>query len=357
MNTTYTNILESKTLGILQRVAISKALDQKESITTISKELNFSRQTIHKEIKRGTVTHRDSQLVDSLVYDAYASQLQYENALSRRGRLTKVDDDKQLMDFVIDKLQGKYSPEVIANFIKNNDEFKQKISSRTIYNWVYNSEIGLDISCLPYAKKKRQKIRKTEKQIIKPNGGESIDLRPDIEDRMEFGHWEIDCVVGKREGKSTCLLTLVERKTRYGIILKIKDKTKKSVVHALKKIKQLFGKYFYDLFLSITADNGSEFKDALGMSLALKNGKKVKIYYAHAYCSWQRGTNENFNKMIRRWFPKGTDFTSITNAQVRTVNDWINNYPRKQFGYHTSNERFIEQYNNTCCIEQKTTIK
>ena len=112
---------------------------------------------------------------------------------------------------------------------------------------MYHNELGLDVSCLPYAKKKHHKKRKAEKQVIKPNGGESIDLKPDIEDRMEFSHWEIDCVVGK-EGKSTSLLTLVERKTRCSIIQN-KDKTKKSVVHALKKIKQLFGKYFMILLL------------------------------------------------------------------------------------------------------------
>ena len=85
MNTTYTNILDTKNLGILHRLAIASALHQNDSITTISKELNFSRQTIHKEINRGTVTHRKTQLIDTLVYDPYAGQMQYDNALSKRG--------------------------------------------------------------------------------------------------------------------------------------------------------------------------------------------------------------------------------------------------------------------------------
>lgn len=131
--------------------------------------------------------------------------------------------------------------------------------------------------------KKHKKAHKQEKNREKPEGGESIELRPDM--WMEFGHWEIDCVVGKREGKSTCLMTIVERKTRYGITILIPKKSKKCIANALKKIKSKFGKYFYDIFKTITADNGCEFKDAVGMSLALKNGKKVKIYFAHAYHS------------------------------------------------------------------------
>ena len=81
--------------------------------------------------------------------------------------------------------------------------------------------------------------------------------------------------------------------------------------------------------------------------------ERKNIYYAHAYCSWQRSTNENKNDTPM--VPKGTDFTTITNAQIQEVNDWINKYPRKQFGYRTSNELFMEQYNNTCCIVNKTT--
>ena len=175
----------------------------------------------------------------------------------------------------------------------------------------------------------------------KPIGGQSIEFRPDISDRREFGHWEIDCVVGKRKGKSTCLMTLVERKTRYGISVLIPKKSKKCVVNALKKVKSLFGKYFYEVFKSITADNGSEFKDANGMSLSLKNGKSVKIYFAHAYHSWERGSNENYNRMIRRYYPKGTDFTKITNSDLQAIIQRINLYPRKQFSFHSSHHQFM----------------
>lgn len=340
MDTNYINILESKTLGQIHRFAISAALNRKESITNIAKELGFTRKTIHNEINRGTITQRRSDLTEYKIYDIYAATYAYERSLSFRGRLSKIDDDKTLLDVVKSLLSEGCSPEVIEHIIKTDESIITKVCYSTIYNWVYNGSLGLDYTSLPYGKEKRSKKRKKGKKMELPNGGESIDNRKDISDREEFGHWEIDCVVGKREGKSTSLMTLVERKTRMGIIIKIPSKSKKHIVNALKKVKAKFGKLFYDIFLSITADNGSEFKDALGMSLKLKNGKQVKIYFAHAYCSWQRGTNENYNKMIRRIFPKGTDFTKVTNKQIDDACTWINNYLRKSFKFQTSESLF-----------------
>ena len=346
MDTTYNNIIESKSIKFLHRVAISKGLSNKDSITTISKELNFTRKTIYDEIKRGTMEKMNTDLTTITVYDVYKADHLSRNSLSNRGRLTKVDDNIHITEFIKQELLNKNSPEVIAYKIENNNTFENKISARTIYNWVYNRELELDYTILPYSKGKKRKKHKQEKNRIKPNGGFSIEERPNIDDRYEFGHWEIDCVVGQRNGKSTSLLTLVERKTRYGIVLKIDSKSKANIVKALKKIKKTFGKYFYEIFKSITADNGSEFKDAIGMSLEDKNGNKVKIYYAHAYCSWERGTNENFNKMLRRMFPKGTNFGRISNKRIKECTDWINNYPRKQFNFETSIFRFNNEINN-----------
>ncbi len=341
MDTNYTNILQSKNLSFLHRLAIAKALDDKDSITTISKELNFTRKTIYDEIKRGKSEKLDTDLNKYIFYDIYKAQMIYDNSLSNRGRLTKVDDNIDLLNYVVDKLKEKYSPEVIAYLINEKENFGNTISARTIYNWIYNGELNLSSSILLYSKRKTKRKRyKEEKLKIKPNGGFSIELRDDIDNRVEFGHWEIDCVVGKRDSKNAVLLTIVERKTRYGIIIKIPSKTKSSVVNALTRLKKQFGKYFYHIFKSITADNGSEFKDAIGMSLIDVKGNCVKIYYTHAYSSWERGSNENFNKMIRRFFPKGTDFHKITSKKIKEVMSWINNYPRKQFNYKTALDKF-----------------
>src|SRR5574344_1890967 len=137
MDSTYNNTLQSKTIDSLHRIIISKALAQKDSVTTIANELGFSRQSIHKEIKRGIITKRNSDWTETTYYDCYAAQYAYNASLSNRGRLSKIDDDKALMDFVVEHLKAKNSPEVIESLISANSNFKSKISAKTIYNWVY----------------------------------------------------------------------------------------------------------------------------------------------------------------------------------------------------------------------------
>lgn len=346
MTNYYSTTLDSKNIQFIQRGVIAKALKDGDSITSIAKELGFSRQTIHNEIKRGTIEQRKSDLTTYTIYDPYAAQYAHEQAASWKGRMSLIDDYKDLIVVIEKGIKEKHSPEVIAhqiNTLHDKGQISHTIAFKTIYNLIYSGKLGVTPKDLLYGPKKHRKNHKQEKYHEKPDGGESIDFRPDISDRIEFGHWEIDCVIGKREGKSTCLMTLVERKTRYGITVLIPKKSKKCIVNALKKIKSKFGKYFYDIFKSITADNGCEFKDAKGMSLALKNGKKVSIYFAHAYHSWERGSNENFNRMIRRYFPKGTNFTKITNKELQEVITRINNYPRKQFEFETSNTKFYQE--------------
>ena len=336
MTNYYFTTKQTKNIEFIHRAIISKAIKDKDSITTIAKELGFSRQAIHNEIKRGTIEHRNSDYTTSLIYDPYAAQYAHQQAASWKGRLSIIDDYKDLIPVIEEGIKNKQSPEVISYQIRQMYERKEishTISYKTIYNLIYSNKLNVTGKDLLYGPRRRRKAHKQEKVHEKPVGGESIEFRPNIEDRIEFGHWEIDCVVGKRKGKSTCLMTLVERKTRYGITLLIPKKSKKCIVKALQKIKTKFGKYFYDVFKTITADNGSEFKDAIGMSLKLKNGKSVKIYYAHAYHSWERGTNENYNKMIRRYFPKGTDFSKVNNTHLQEVINIINSYPRKLFNF------------------------
>ena len=346
MSTYYSTSFSSKNIQFIHRAIIAKALKDGDTVSEIAKELHFSRQAIHSEIKRGTFDKLTSELDMVKVYDPYKAEYAHLSSQQFKGRLSILDDHPELKEIIEHKLSKKHSPEVIALEISKlyqDEAVSYKPCFKTIYNLINSHKLNVNEKWFIYKRKKRNKAHKEEKTIEKPNGGLSIDLRPNISDRIEFGHWEIDCVVGKRNGKSTCLMTLVERKTRYGITMLIPKKSKKCIVNALKAIKRQFGKYFYDIFKSITADNGSEFKDALGMSLKLKNGKSVMIYYAHAYHSWERGSNENYNRMIRRYFPKGTDFTKVTNNQIQKAINLINSYPRKQFGFKTAKNKFIKE--------------
>lgn len=168
-----------------------------------------------------------------------------------------------------------------------------------------------------------------------------------IDEREEFGHWEGDTVYsGKGKRKTTrALLTLTERKTRKEIIIAIPNRKAETVVKALDALERKLGaRRFRAIFKSITFDNGTEFAAAEGLERSCVNKRlpRTKVYFCHPYSSWERGTNENTNGMIRRRFPKGTNFAAVTNAQIAQAENWINNYPRKILGYKSSEIVFRE---------------
>ena len=172
--------------------------------------------------------------------------------------------------------------------------------------------------------------------------GDSIEKRPEeVNTRQEPGHWEMDLVVSCRGGHK-CLLVLTERVTRQEIMRLIPDRTAASVVRALNTIERKYGKLFPAVFKSITVDNGSEFADCEGLerSVSKKRGKRTKMYYCHPYCSSERGSNEKQNQMIRRKFPKGTNFDKVSPKEVKMVEDWLNRYPRKILGWYSSADMF-----------------
>ena len=157
--------------------------------------------------------------------------------------------------------------------------------------------------------------------------------------------WEIDLVVGGKGKGSTALLTLIERKTRKQIIRKLKNKTQKAVIRAINGIERQMGsEAFRTVFRSITADNGSAFLDYEALEHSVSSGSRTHIYYAHPYSSWERGSNENGNRIIRRFIPKGCDISKYTRKQIQAVEDWINNYPRKVLDFETAEERFIQEW-------------
>ena len=126
--------------------------------------------------------------------------------------------------------------------------------------------------------------------------------------------------------------------TREEIIIKIKGKKTEYVVKAINQLERKYGKRFYKKFKTITFDNGTEFMDYEGMEKScLRKEKRTKIYYAHPYCSGERGSNENNNRVIRRWIPKGTKIDDISNKFIKEIESWLNDYPRAMFDYKSSN--------------------
>ena len=168
--------------------------------------------------------------------------------------------------------------------------------------------------------------------------GRSIEDRPEnIEGRTEIGHWEMDCVVGKG---NACLLVLTERVSRKELIFKLVAKTQKEVKTVLDKLERKYKGKFKDLFKSITMDNGCEFLDSVGIETSHLNAAKKRTvsYYAHPYSAWERGSNETANKLIRRFVPKGTNIGVLKLTDIRRIENWMNNYPRRLFKYKTAND-------------------
>ena len=151
----------------------------------------------------------------------------------------------------------------------------------------------------------------------------------------------MDCVVGKQRTKNV-LLVLTERLTRYEVIFRMPNKKPPSVVHCLNKLEYRFGKKYRHIFKSITVDNGVEFSDCAGMQKSMFGGKRTAVYYCHPYTSSERGTNERINRDIRRWFPKGTDFSKHSDEEVQQLENWVNDYPREVLAFATPAELFAQ---------------
>ena len=154
----------------------------------------------------------------------------------------------------------------------------------------------------------------------------------------------MDTVKGIRGKTKCCLLVLTERKTRNELTFKLPDQKAASVVAVLDDLEELLGDDFSNVFHTITVDNGVEFADFEGMQKSKKrSGNRTSVYYCHAYSSCERGSNENANRLIRRHAPKGTDLDQLTHEDVKSIQRWMNNYPRKLLGYRTAGELFRKE--------------
>ena len=229
---------------------------------------------------------------------------------------------------------------VLGEIKRKHLPFSTSISVNTLYSYIEKGVfLRLSLKHLPLKDKPRK--AKREVKPAKLPRGTSIEKRPTaVAERMEFGHWEMDCVIGKRDAGKV-FLALTERLTRREIIMLMPNKKAESVVRCLNMLERKFGTLFYSIFKSITVDNGSEFADFKGMERSrYGNKQRTKVYYCHPYCSCERGTNERMNREIRRVFPKGKDLNTVTLDEVKRAEDWLNNYPRGILGFDTPENLF-----------------
>lgn len=315
----------------------------------IAKLIGCNRSTICRELKRGRYEHtRRDYLEPEVRYSPEMAQEKRDQSNKNRGTALKIGNDIEYANYLEEKIQGGLSPAAALGELKAKGEegrFKTRICVATLYSYITKG-VFLSLSNKDLLVKGKRKKRKRKVQRAKrANAGTSIEKRPtEIDKREEFGHWEMDSVVGPQGKSKATMLTLTERKTRNEIVLKLPNHTAEAVVNAIDRLEKKWGTVFSKIFKTITVDNGVEFAfwEALEKSVDGER-KRTQLYYCHPYRSSERGSNENQNRMIRRKIPKGVNFDDKTDEEIESIADWMNNYPRGIFGYHTAAEQFEKE--------------
>lgn len=337
-----------KHLSKNDRIKMETMLNSGHKVVEVAEYLHVHRSTIYREIKRGEYTHRNSDYTEETRYSSDLGQKNHDWNAQGKGRNIKIGNDRPLAEYIEGKIiEDKYSPEAaLAAAAESGIEFTTSISVRTLYRYIDKGIfLKLTNKDLP-VKGKRKKHNKRVKVQKRASAGESIENRPDeVKDREIFGHWEMDTVKGKQGVTKSCMLVLTERKTRDEIIVKLPDQKAASVVEAIDRLERKWGDMFTKVFRSITVDNGVEFSDYEGLerSVLHEGEKRTFAFYCHPYSSWERGSNENNNRLIRRHIPKGEDFDEKQDRDIEYIENWINNYPRGIFGFKTSAQLFEEE--------------
>ncbi|MTN26682.1 IS30 family transposase [Turicibacter sanguinis] len=301
-------------LNTFERTRIEVLSKMGYSARQIAVQLNRHHSTIARELKRNTQQTYQVELADELAW---------KRRLVCHRPETKSEEVIQTIQHY---LKLTWSPEQISNTV-----LKGVLSFKTIYRWIYDGTILLgDLNCL----RQKGKPRETRGRF---NIGTSIHQRPkEVKNRETFGHWELDNVVSSRGKSKGCLATFVERQTRFYVAVKIDNRSALEMYRAISELYEHFPK---DTFKTYTVDRGKEFACYSKVEADLK----VPVYFADAYSSWQRGSNENANGLLRKFFPKKTDLARVSDEEIDEALCLINHRPRKCLGWKTSFELFHEK--------------
>lgn len=316
-------------LTLAEREEISRAVAAGQSIYSIAASLGRAPSTIYREIKRNG---------DQEGYRAnQADQAAWDRA--HRPKTCKLAENRTLAHIVAGKLQMQWSPEQIAGWLKHTypDDESYQVSHETIYRSLYIQARGaLKKELVQHLRRTRVMRRSRHHMQETDNRGRIVDAvsiseRPaTVEDRAVPGHWEGDLLCGTLDSQ---IVTLVERHTRYVMLMKVASKDTETVINALirnaRKLPQ-------ELYKSLTWDRGSEMADHKRFTLATD----IQVYFCDPQNPWQRGSNENTNGLLRQYFPKGMDLSGYSQAQLNGVARKLNQRPRKTLNYETPAERF-----------------
>ena len=316
-------------LTLAEREQISRAVVAGESIRSMAARLGRAPSTISREIKRngGREDYRAS----------YADAATWDRA--RRPKHCKLRENRALARIVAAKLRMFWAPEQIAGWLKHTYPCDESlhVSHETIYRSLFIQARGaLKKELLEHLRRTRA-MRRSRHHTLKSQGlgrivdAVSISERPaSVEDRAVPGHWEGDLVFGSHNSQ---IATLVERQTRYVMLVKLDGKDSQTVVNALIKHAQ---KLPQELYKSLTWDRGTEMHAHKKFTLATD----IQVYFCDPQSPWQRGSNENTNGLLRQYMPKGMDLSSLSQLQLNAIARQLNERPRKTLGFHTPAEMF-----------------
>lgn len=314
-----------KQLSREQRYAIYLGLKENKTKTAIAQQIGCSVSTVSREIKRNTNRH------GHYVFQHACELAQYRKERSRANRRTPRHILKQALELLTEK---DWSPQQISGWLLRNKGIR--ISHERIYREIRADDTGNLRRHTRHGMKYRRHIRarKPTKATHIPNRV-SIHDRPPQADGTRFGDWELDLIIGK--GQRSALVTLTERSTNYILIAYVPNKKPKTIADAVCRMLFPFRGH---ALKTITTDNGFEF--ALHEQFA--GFLNTKVYFADCYCSWQKGAIENANKLIRQYFPKGTDFNSITTEEIMEIQKKINSRPRLKLNFETPTMAFYKHF-------------
>lgn len=323
-------------LTLAEREEISRALVNCQSIRSIATRLGRAPSTVSREIKRnGGISDYRATEADGAAWDR-----------ALRPKQCKLVENRALARIVADKLRSLWSPEQIAGWLKHTYPLHEShhVSHETIYRSLFIQARGaLKKELLQHLRRTRGMRRSrhytqktdTHGQIV---GAISISQRPaSVEDRAVPGHWEGDLVFGSHNSQ---IATLVERQTRYVMLVKVGGKDTQTVVNALIKNAR---KLPQELYKSLTWDRGKEMAGHQRFTLATD----IQVYFCDPQSPWQRGSNENTNGLLRQYLPKGIDISSYSQAKLNALARQLNERPRKTLGYQTPADMFSQTVAST----------
>ncbi|WDQ32186.1 IS30 family transposase [Paenibacillus marchantiae] len=308
-------------LSIIERSKLEILHQQGKSSRAIAKELGRHPSTVGRELER--VASVD-------IYQAEQAQNAYQDR--RKASVSTGKWCDTLAASLEEKLQATWSPEQISERFRT--EGLSTVSFKTIYRWIYEGRLVRGELQVLRHKGKRQKPAEIRGKFTI---GRTISTRPKaVRSRQTFGHWELDTVVSGRGKSKGCVATLIERKTRLYTAILMPDRTALPMEITLGVA---ISQYPKGTFLTATADRGKEF----ACYANLESTHDMQVYFADPYSSWQRGSNENGNGLLREFLPKGTDFAKVQDEDLAHSLDLINHRPRKCLSWRTAHESFTEE--------------